>query len=45
MRSCARAAKQGRTDVHGWLYDMHEGRLLTYDPRDGTWRDLLAGEA
>ena len=37
--------EQGRIDVHGWLYDMHEGRLLTYDPRDGTWRDLLAGEA
>ena len=35
----------GRLDVHGWLYDMHEGRLLAYDPLEGTWRDLLAGEA
>lgn len=37
--------EQGRIAVHGWLYDMHEGRLLAYDPLDGTWRDLLAGEA
>ncbi len=36
--------EQGRISVHGWLYDMHEGRLLAYDPLDGTWRDLLAGE-
>ncbi|MCB1521825.1 MAG: hypothetical protein KDJ37_14805 [Hyphomicrobiaceae bacterium] len=31
----------GRITVHGWLYDMHEGRLFAYDSADGAWRDLL----
>jgi carbonic anhydrase len=32
----------GRVNVHGWIYDMHEGTLLAYDPRSGEWRGLLA---
>lgn len=31
----------GRVNVHGWYYDMIEGRLLAYDAQEGTWRDLL----
>ncbi|MBL8565967.1 MAG: hypothetical protein JNM89_09640 [Hyphomicrobiaceae bacterium] len=34
--------ERGSIGVHGWLYDMREGRLLAYDPDDGQWRDLLS---
>ncbi len=34
--------ERGRIGIHGWLYDMREGRLLAYDPDDGQWRDLLS---
>ncbi|MGD9786159.1 MAG: carbonic anhydrase [Hyphomicrobiaceae bacterium] len=35
---------EGRVSVHGWLYDMAEGRLLAYDPAEGVWRDLLGAD-
>lgn len=35
----------GTLAVHGWLYDMTEGKLLAYDPDDGQWRDLLGSGA
>lgn len=41
----AEGVASGRINVHGWLYDMIEGRLLAYDAREGAWRDLLAGDA
>lgn len=41
----AKGVAEGRVNVHGWLYDMHEGRLLAYDAREGLWRDLLEGRA
>lgn len=37
----ARGVAEKRINVHGWLYDMTEGRLLAYDAEEGTWRDLL----
>lgn len=36
--------ERGAIAVHGWLYDMHDGRLLAYDPADGSWRDLLEAD-
>lgn len=39
--SVARGVSEGRVNVHGWLYDMAEGRLLAYDADDGVWRDLI----
>ncbi len=41
----AKGVAEGRIAVHGWLYDMTDGRLLAYDPDEGSWRDLLAGAA
>ncbi|MBI1386607.1 MAG: carbonic anhydrase [Rhizobiales bacterium] len=40
-QSVADGVAEGRLSIHGWLYDMNEGRLLAYDPREGLWRDLL----
>lgn len=40
--SVALGVSEGRVNVHGWLYDMNEGRLLAYDTDEGMWRDLLA---
>lgn len=37
----AHGVADGRISVHGWLYDMGEGRLLAYDAGEGVWRDLL----
>ncbi|MEQ1694633.1 MAG: carbonic anhydrase [Hyphomicrobiaceae bacterium] len=31
----------GTLGVHGWLYDMATGDLLTYDPATGTWPRLV----
>lgn len=31
----------GTLGVHGWLYDMTTGDLLTYDPATGTWPRLI----
>jgi len=31
----------GTLGVHGWLYDMMTGDLLTYDPATGTWPRLI----
>lgn len=39
----AEGVATGRIAVHGWLYDMSEGKLLSYDADEGCWRDLLAG--
>lgn len=41
----AEGVAAGRLAVHGWLYDMAEGSLLAYDPRQGAWRDLLTDAA
>ena len=41
----AEGVAEGRIAVHGWLYDMAEGKLLAYDADEGAWRDLLAGVA
>lgn len=35
------AVAAGRLGLHGWLYEMEQGRILAYDPSEGTWRDLL----
>lgn len=44
-RAVAGRVADGSVSVHGWLYDMAEGRLLAYDPQTGQWRDLLAAAA
>lgn len=31
----------GTLGIHGWLYDMETGDLLTYDPATGTWPRLI----
>ena len=37
----ARRVSAGTLGVHGWLYDMMTGDLLTYDPATGTWPRLI----
>lgn len=39
--SVAKGVAEGRVGVHGWLYDMHEGRLVAFDTREALWRDIL----
>jgi carbonic anhydrase len=34
------ALAQGRLRLHGWLYDMGTGDLLSYDKSQGNWRPL-----
>lgn len=36
----AAGVAEGRVGVHGWLYDMEQGEILTYDPASGQWRGL-----
>ncbi len=37
----ARRVMENRLDLHGWLYVMEEGELLTFDPVEGDWRPLF----
>jgi carbonic anhydrase len=38
---CVREATgAGHLTLHGWLYDLHSGDLLAYDPESGQWGTL-----
>ena len=30
-----------RLSVHGWIYDLHTGDLISYDEKSGNWDQLL----
>lgn len=38
------AVLSGDLHLHGWYFDMPNGKLLTYDPRTTTFEDILHGE-
>jgi carbonic anhydrase len=41
--TCVRQAERaGRLAVHGWLYDLHSGDLLSYHDETGEWSALPA---
>lgn len=35
----------GRLNIHGWLYDMNEGRISAYNSDAGEWRELTEATA
>src|SRR5262245_58741666 len=37
----AKGVREGRVNIHGWLYDMEHGEIQAYDPATGAWRGLL----
>lgn len=37
----AQGVREGRVNIHGWLYDMEHGEIQAYDPVTGAWRGLL----
>jgi carbonic anhydrase len=41
---CVREGEQsGELSVHGWLYDLHTGRILAFDEGTKSWKAVAAG--
>jgi carbonic anhydrase len=36
--SVARQVRRGRLALHGWVYRIHDGEILQFDPRTGAFR-------
>ena len=39
----AEAERAGRVKLHGWLYDLREGRISAWDPDSGDWTAIAKG--